>query len=379
MKIAIFTGYFLPHLGGVERYVDKLSKALQEKGHEIVIVTSNHNNSQEYEVLDGRKVYRLPIANIVKERYPIPKKNKEFKALVDRIEREEFDYVLLNTRFHLTSLVGAKIAKKLAKPTILVEHGTGHFTVGNKFLDFFGGIYEHALTGVVKKYVSSYYGVSKNCNEWLKHFHIIAEGVFYNSVSKEDSVNVSDAYADGYGDDIVITFAGRLIKEKGILNLLSAFKTLKEESPDSSMRLVVAGDGELFESIQEKYGNDPSIALLGRLNYEQVMALYKRSDIFVHPSLYPEGLPTVILEAGLMNNAVIATPRGGTEEVIVDSHHGIIVDGSIDSLITSMRDLVNDETTRLKMAQNVKTRIETVFDWSVVADEVVNSFKKLSK
>lgn len=379
MKIAIFTGYFLPHLGGVERYVDKLSKALQSKGHEIVIVTSNHNNSQEYEVFDNRKVYRLPIANIVKERYPIPKKNKKFKTLVSRIEKENFDYVLLNTRFHLTSLVGAKIAKKLSKPAILIEHGTGHFTVGNRFLDFFGGIYEHLLTNIVKKYVTHYYGVSLNCNKWLEHFHIKADGVLYNSISKEDSLTVSDAFKNTYGEDIVITFAGRLIKEKGVLNLLSAYEQIVEMLPDAKLRLVIAGDGELLEMIQQRYGNEPSITILGRLNYDQVMALYKRSDIFIHPSLYPEGLPTVILEAGLMNTAIIATPRGGTEEVIVDNQHGIIVDGSIDSLIDSMRNLVSNKTTRLEMAQNVRMRIETVFDWTVVADEVVDSFKKLSK
>lgn len=378
MKIAIFTGYFLPHLGGVERYVDKLSRALQANGHEIVIVTSNHNKSASFEELDGRRVYRLPILNIVKERYPIPDKNKEFNRLVEEFCKEDVDAILLNTRFHLTSLIGAKLAKKMRKPVILIEHGTGHFTVGSNLLDFFGAIYEHLLTWNIKKYVSNYYGVSRNCNVWLKHFHIDAKGVFYNSISKEDSLQIKNFYQEKYGNSVVITFAGRLIKEKGVINLVEAYKKLIKEHTDLDTRLVIAGDGELFDVLR-KDNDDYAIDFLGRLNFEEVMALYKRSDIFVHPSMYPEGLPTVILEAGLMENAIIATPRGGTEEVIVDGDHGIIIDGSIDSLYNSMYELVIDKEKRQKMAENVKSRIEKVFDWDVVANEVIDAFKKLGK
>lgn len=378
MRIAIFTGYFLPHLGGVERYVDKISIALQAKGHEVIIVTSNHNESVAYEELDGRKIYRLPTYGIAKQRYPIPKKGLAFNNLIKRIAEENVDGVILNTRFHLTSVVGARLAKKIKKPALLIEHGTGHFTVGNKFLDFFGGIYEHLLTLYLKIYVSNYYGVSKSCNVWLRHFHIDAKGVFYNSISKKDEDNIEDLYKDKYKDSVVITFAGRLIKEKGILNLVEAYKKLKQDHPQLNVRLVVAGDGDLFGTLKKK-NKEYGIDFLGRLNFNKVMALYKRSDIFVHPSLYPEGLPTAILEAGLMNNAIIATPRGGTEEVIIDADHGIIVDGSINSLYSSLHELVSDSKKRLIMAKNAKSRIENVFDWDAVAKKVIDSLKRLDK
>ncbi len=58
------------------------------------------------------------------------------------------------------------------------------------------------------------------------------------------------------------------------------------------------------------------------------MSLYRRSDVFVYPSMYPEGLPTSILEAALGDCAIIATPRGGTEEVITSPALGWIVDGA---------------------------------------------------
>lgn len=371
-KIGIFTGYFLPHLGGVERYVDKLSHSLKAMGYEIVIVTSNDNSLKEYEKNDGYSIYRLPIRNLFKKRYPIPYRNNEYKKLVAKIKKEKINYIILNTRFHLTSLIGARIGKHLNIPVLLIEHGTDHFTVGNKVLDFFGLIYEHLLTHLVKKNVDKFYGVSKNSNIWSSHFGIKANGVFYNAINKNDKQRVKDYYKNKYPkDEIVITYAGRLIKEKGILNLLEAFKKIKTKK---KLRLVIAGDGELLETIKATY-QQPNVEILGRLDFDHVMALYKRTDIFVYPSLYPEGLPTSILEAGLMECAIIATPRGGTEEVIVDRGHGIIVDGSIESLRLAMQELITDESSRKIMATKVRKRIERLFDWDSVAREVDKEIK----
>jgi glycosyltransferase involved in cell wall biosynthesis len=380
MKIGIFTGYFPPHLGGVERYVDKLSLALQNIGYEIVIVTTNDGTQKDHEILNGRHVYRLPIKSLFKGRYPIPEKNKNYKQLVSNIEAEGIDYFIVNTRFHLTSLIGARIAKQAHRPCLLIEHGTGHFSVGNKFLDFFGAIYEHILSKILSRYITSYYGVSQNCNKWLMHFGIKGQGVFYNAIDKMDAEVVNDTYDEIYSQDItVVTYAGRLIKEKGILNLIEAYLRIVNTNPQVNLRLAIAGGGELMQRVRNTYGNNGQIDLLGKLDFTQVMSLYARTDIFVHPSLYPEGLPTSILEAGLMGCAIIATPRGGTEEVIVNNDHGIIVEGSVDSLYDALLVYIQNKELRRQSAVRVKKRIETIFEWNSVARQVDEVIKELSE
>lgn len=377
-KIGIFTGYFLPHLGGVERYTDKLSTALLKLGYDVVIITFNEKSVKNHEKLDRRTIYRLPVFSVAKERYPIPRVNAEYKELIKKIENEKIDYFILNTRFHLTSLIGARLGRKVSKPVFLIEHGTDHFSVNNKVLDFFGSIYEHILTEVVKRYVDKFYGVSKNCNIWLKHFGIVASGVFYNAVSARDKRSVKDYYDHKFRkDDIVITYAGRLIKEKGILNLIEAFEKLDKQL---NVKLVIAGDGDLLEMIRHKYTYPSSkIELLGRLDYDHVMSLYKRTDIFVHPSLYPEGLPTSLLEAGLMECAIIATPKGGTEEVIIDSKHGTIVDGTVGSIDESLVALVGNEAKRKTQAITVRRRVEEYFEWGHVAKIVDREIREFDR
>ncbi|MFZ2126042.1 MAG: glycosyltransferase family 4 protein [Candidatus Microsaccharimonas sp.] len=371
-KIGIFTGYFLPHTGGVERYVDKLSVALSKLGYDIVIVTSNHDDGVSYEQGPSRKIYRLPIAKFAKQRYPIPRINVRYRELIRNIEAEKIDYFIVNTRFHLTSLIGARIGRRQKAPVLLVEHGTAHFSVNNKILDALGLVYEHILTTIIKKYVDAFYGVSQSCNVWAQHFGIRAAGVFYNAVNKRDRENVSDYYSKKYkSDEIVISFAGRLIKEKGVINLLEAFTKLQTTK---KVRLVIAGPGDLYEHIKKKYTHK-NIDIVGKLDFEHVMSLYKRSDVFVYPSLYPEGLPTSILEAGLMECAVIATPRGGTEEIIIDNTHGTIIDGSIQSLVAALSEIINDDKKRLKQAKKIRTRVERYFDWDAVAKIVDREIK----
>lgn len=378
-KIGIFTGYFLPHMGGVERYADKLALALKKIGYDIVIVTSNHGNLKNYEKTSEYTIYRLPTFGFAKQRYPIPKTNAEYKKIIRQINLEGIDYFIINNRFFLTSLIGSKIGKCNNKPVFLVEHGTGHFTVNNKVLDFFGHTYEHFITGLVKKNVDKFYGVSERCNEWSKHFGIDASGVFYNSIDKRDELKVGNKYLDKYpNDEIIITFAGRMIKEKGILNLLEAFRKLNKDKLKHKPRLVVAGDGDLLNGIKEKY-RDKDIDILGKLGFDDVMALYKRTDIFVHPSQYPEGLPTSILEAGLMGCAVIATPRGGTEEIVIDDEHGIIVDGSISQLKDALGYLINDDHIRSSQARKISDRIKKHFDWDNTAAEIDKEIKRLKK
>lgn len=374
-KIGIFTGFFLPHLGGVERYTDKLSEQLKKLGYEIVIITSNHDNLEKIEE-NKYKIYRLPIYNSLKQRYPIPKKNKEYKQLIKQIENEKFDYIICNTRFYLNTQLGVKLAKKQHIPVLLIEHGSSHFSINNKVLDYFGGIYEHFLTNLIKKKVTGFYGVSNRCNQWLKHFKINAKGIFYNSIDKECYEKFSSKkYKYNFKDKIVITYAGRVIREKGVYLLLDAFNKLADQYPN--IVLVIAGDGPILEELKEKY-NHSRIHFEGKLSYDEIMPLYNATDIFVHPSMFPEGLPTTILEAGIMKCAIIATDRGGTTEVINNKKLGLIAEENTEDVYKKIKYLLDRPTEIERFKENIHNRIINDFVWENTAKIVNKELEKLN-
>lgn len=367
--IAIFNAFYLPHLGGVERYTSKIVELLKKK-YNIIIITTNDDNAKSYVEEDNIKIFRLPTHNLCKKRYPFLKKNKEYKELINRIKSIKIDYVICNTRFYQTSLLGCKISKEKKSKLFFIDHSSNHVSIGNKILDRMGAYYEHYLTYKIKKYNPKFYGVSKKCNEWLKHFSIEASGVFYNSIDK----NVyNQFYKKNYNKKIIFGYIGRIIPEKGILNLLEAFTDLEKKYKNIELR--IAGDGPLLKQIKQKY-NSKNIKYLGKLSYEEVMQLSNELDIFVHPSQYPEGLPTSILEAGIMKTAVIATDRGGTKEVINSNKIGIIVEENIHDLEKKMEYLIVNPKEIEKLKENIHNRIIKNFIWEKTVRDIERELEK---
>jgi len=367
-KIAIFTGYYLPHTGGVERYVCNLAKELNKQNNEVLIVTTKYEESlEQIEDLGYAKIYRFPIYSLFSSRYPILKKNKEYRSLLKKLEAENIDSIILNTRFHLTSLMGAKFAKKQEIPACIIEHGSTHFTVYNKLLDSLGHFYEHTLTNKMKKLVKDYYGVSLKCNSWLSHFKIEAKGVFYNSIDeKEYEKYKTSSYKKCENDKIVISYVGRMIKEKGILEIIEAYEQLKQKD---NIQLIIAGDGPLLKELESKNLNK-NIILTGKLNHDEVMGLLNRTDIFVHPSSFAEGMPTSILEAGLMKCAIVATPAGGTAEVINQADLGIICEPTVESIKNGIEYYLENAERRKQTAENIHKRVKENFVWEVTAKQI---------
>lgn len=371
--IAIFSGYYLPHLGGVERYTYNLAKKLKNMGYKIIIVTSRYDEKlKEIEDTEYAKIFRLPTYKIVSGRYPINKQNKRCKELLEMVKQENVNSAIIQTRFWTTSYIASKFISKNNIPACLIEHGSTHFTVNNKILDFFGEKYEHILTNSIKKRVKDYYGVSKKCTEWLKHFNIEAKGVFYNSVNSEEIEEYSKFINKDTGK-INITYTGRMIEEKGVLRLIDAFKNLNEKY--DNLELNLAGDGPILEKIIQENKDIKNIHILGKISHDEVMQLLGKTNIFVNPSHFSEGLPTTILEAGLMECAVVATPMGGTTEIISDDSLGYICGFETQEIQEKIEKLVNEPEVMKDMSIKIKQKVKEQFSWDITAKKIAETIK----
>lgn len=371
--IAIFSGYYLPHLGGVERYTYNLAKKLKQMGYNIIIITSRYDKElKEIEETDYAKIYRLPTYKIAAERYPINKKNKRFKEIFKMLENENIDSAIIQTRFWTTSYFASKFVAKNNIPACLIEHGSTHFTVNNKILDKFGEIYEHKLTNAIKKNVKDFYGVSKKCTEWLKHFGIEAKGVFYNSINIEE-VEEYTKYIQKDSDKIIITYVGRMIEEKGVLKLIEAFEKLEKKY--DNLELDLAGAGPILEKIIAENKDEKNIKILGKLSHDEVLKLLGKTTIFVNPSAFSEGLPTTILEAGIMNCAVVATPMGGTTEIISGDDFGYICGFETDEILEKIEKLIRNKDEITKLSTNINDKVRKQFSWDVTARKIAETIK----
>ena len=367
--IAIFSGYHLPHLGGIERYTDNLSKELVKKGYKVIIISSDYQFDREYiKETEDITFLKIPVYKLFVSRYPIPKLNRDYKKVIEKLNEFKIDAIIVNTRFHLTSLVGAKYCKKNKIPVFLIEHGTQHLTVATKVLDYFGSIYEHCLTIYVKRFVDYYYGVSKEACNWQKHFKINSDGVWYNSI-KDFSKNYK---IKKDGKKINILYAGRILKQKGIIELVNSFNELTSDY--NNIYLHIAGDGNLLETLKSENKNK-NINFYGKLNFEDLCNLYAKTDIFVYAPNWPEGLPTGVLEAGLMDCAVISSPQGGNKEIIEDNKNGIMINNQ-NELTEALKKLIDNPEIRLKYANNLKKKVLNNFEWSKTSEKIISDIKR---
>ena len=367
-KIAIFSGYHLPHLGGIERYTKNLSDKLVENGYQVSIISSNFQFKEEYYKKENNiSYYLLPVRKIFLSRYPIIKKNKITKEIIKKLEEENFDAIIVNTRFHLTSLFGAKFGKKHHIPVYLIEHGSQHLTIDNKVLDYFGAHYEHALTNIIKKYVDYYYGVSKEACKWQKHFGINSNGVWYNSIS-----DFSKDYKSNRDSKMIrFLYAGRILKQKGVYELVKSFEKLEKEY--NNIELSIAGDGGYLKELKS-LTKSKKIKFLGKLDFDSLCKEYSKTDIFVYAPYWPEGLPTGILEAGLLGCTVISSPQGGNKEIIIDNETGLMINNE-EELYQAMKKLIEDKDLRKTLSNNLTNKIKNEFTWDKTSEKVINDIE----
>ncbi len=376
-KLAIFSANYLPNTGGVERYTYNLSKELASRGHRITIVTSNVFSLAEYEnISENIEIYRLPCINLLNGRFPVLKFwSKDFESLHRQIKENIFDLTIVNTRFYLHSLYGAIIGRKYSKKVIAVEHGSAHLTVNSKIWDFLGRIFEHSITCILKFYVKDFYGVSKGCNEWLKHFRISAKDVLYNAVDiqsfelarKEENIDWSNYRLPETAK--IISFTGRLVYEKGVLTLVEAFKLLKEKYNRNDIYLFMAGDGPLYENVNSQ--KTDNVMLLGKLTFNQIVSLLEKSTLFVFSS-FSEGFPTSLLEAAVCNAYIITTPVSGVSELILNDTYGTIVSAlpSPEEIAKSIVSIIDDDAKQKIACERCKKLVEENYTWTKTADKV---------
>ncbi len=365
--IAIFSSYIPPHVGGVEKYTINLANQLVKKNYHVLIITCNYESSLPFEEQANITIIRLPIYKLFMKRFPLIKFNKEYRKLMNKLTSYNIEHIIINTRFYILSLVGTTYGYKHNINTYVIEHGSNYVTLNNKFLNFCANRYEDLITSYIKPRVSGFYGVSNESGLWLSNFNIKAKGTWYNAIN-DDLGEITKTPHTG----INFLYVGRIIEQKGIEDILISYTKLKQEYPH--INLYLAGDGEKLNYYKEKY-QDKSIHFLGRINYQELITYYKKTDIFLFPVKHPEGFPTALLEAGITKCAVITTNLGGIKEIIKNRKNGLIIEAGVDSLTLAMKELIESPETRYKYSESLEKTVKKNFTWDIVGKKICHDLK----
>ena len=124
-------------------------------------------------------------------------------------------------------------------------------------------------------------------------------------------------------EDLVV-FTGRLSEAKGVRLLMEAWDLYQATSATRSLRLAVAGSGELDDEVRSWAADRPSVDVLGLLSHQACATLLGRARAAVVPSAYPEMFGLVVAEAKVAGVAPIAPAHGSFPELIDDGVDGLL-------------------------------------------------------
>lgn len=215
----------------------------------------------------------------------------------------------------------------LSIETDLLRHSSRLIVFGKNHKDF-----------VLKNY---------DCDE--KKIIIIPHGVESNGTGEKCEAKEDTSYVN-------ITFAGRLVPEKGLVELLDAVYALHSKYPH--IKLNIAGKGRLEEGLKTRYGHD-FIKFHGFLSRNELYELYSNSDIFCFPS-YTETFGLTPLEAAAKGLPII-TSKGNSVECLFQETEALFVDVhlkegklnlDVDQLYLNLEILITNEHIREEYANN---------------------------
>lgn len=221
--------------------------------------------------------------------------------------------------------------------------------------------FAHAITVVSK---SEQQLVSAN----LKQGTVVRKlQVVYNGV-----LDTASIYPPGNSHPFTFCVASRLVVDKGIGEVISAYKQLIAHLPDS--RLVLMGDGPDAAKFHEQAADTPSISFLGYQS--EPLSVMAAADVFVHPT-YHEGFSVALVEAGMLGLPIIATGVGGNVEIINDGHTGLLIPAKdTDALSQAMRRLASDTSLRQTIGKAARQQYLQKYQFDQI---VVSSFIPLYK
>jgi glycosyltransferase involved in cell wall biosynthesis len=381
MNILQVAPYFIPYLGGQERYIYQLSTRLVKQGNYVTVLTSNFPETTPHENLEGINVIR---------------KNVLFKPLRNPISlgffslkkiTSEYDVIHIHNEYSFPSMLTAYLKNNKKPPLVLTNHlGELNFEdpvkngIGRLYLQSIGkGIWNHCDVIVVLSQSQKEFLTSINPKISSK-IQIIPNAIDleslkrYNSPREKEKSHSIDITENGPK----LLYVGQLIKRKGLKWLLLAINILKNDFPH--LKLILVGDGEdqeYFQEIVAQLQLNKYVDFLGRIDHlDKLVSLYQECHAFVLPSL-SEGLPTVILEAFYFGLPLIATDIPGVREFA--GYSTIVPPHDENKLAEAIKNLFMDDNIgeACQLALKARRLVENKYNWEVVSQEYQRIYQEL--
>ena len=178
-------------------------------------------------------------------------------------------------------------------------------------------------------------------------------------------------------DELVFTTIGRIMKDKGTDELLTAIESVKKQYPKVRLRLIGFFDDDYHDKIQSAVDS----GLVEYIEQQQdIHPFIKESHAIIHPS-YHEGMSNVLLEAAATGRPVIASDIPGCRETFDEGVTGLGFEPknaeSLANAVIKFIELPYDK--KVQMGIDGRKKMEKEFDRNIIVNEYINKIEQIIK
>ena len=328
-------------------FVLHLAQDLQRIGWQVSVLAPHAQGTKGDEILDGVAVRRFrylwpasletvcyqggALINLRKNRCNYAKLPPlvffEWLRTVCWLRAGKFD--LLHSHWLLPQgFVGALAAGPLGIPHVCTVHGGDVFGLRGALLKRFKAFTVRQAQAVTVNSSATRRAVAELCPETAA-LHTIPMGVSVTPGDQGEAAAIRARFRRGQGPFLL--FAGRLVEEKGLADLLAALCQLRDRYQDITLLVIGEGQDRLwFESQTQERGLAGQVFFSGWVKAAELAAYFAAADIFVAPSRtavdgWVEAQGLTIIEAMMAGRPVIATRTGGIVDSVVHEVSGLLI------------------------------------------------------
>ncbi|HET9466088.1 MAG TPA: glycosyltransferase family 1 protein [Gemmatimonadales bacterium] len=370
MRIALFSEVYWPMVSGVGVTLLRLTRALEERGHRVRVYSATYPLAKGQ--IDRPEVHRSPSVPF----FLYPDVQWAFPRMRDVVEdaaRFRPDVVHVATEFAL-GITGIKVARQLGLPLITSAHTDYELYAARYGVDW--------AVRAGWRYLRWFYSQGHRvlCPSHVYQQHLHSRGVTNTGIwSRGVDTNCfhprfrSNAYRRSLGlepGDLLVTYIGRIAREKNIALLLEAWDLLAPVRGSAKLSLV--GRGPLEAEIRRR--QIPGVHVAGLLDGRPLSAAYASADVFAFPSA-TETFGNSLLEAMSSGLPSLVAAAGG---VIEFSQHGgnawLVAPNSVPAIAEGLHRLLQDAALRRRLSEGA-LRTAQERGWDEVYDKLIEDYQ----
>ena len=369
LRIALFSEVYWPMVSGVGVTLLRLTEALQARGHEVRVYSATYALPPEGDRPEVHRSPSVPLFLYPDVQWAFPR----LRDVVDDLARFRPDVVHVATEFSL-GIAGVKAARQLGIPIVASAH-----------TDYDQYAVRYGVTWALRAgwhYLRWFYGQAHRvlCPSRIYEAHLRSRGVTHTGIWSRgvDPAEFhpsfrSEAYRARFGvgpGDLLVTYIGRIAREKNLELLLRAWEELVGSRGGG--QLVLVGRGPLEDEIRRR--ELPGVHVTGLLRGRELSEAYASADVFTFPSP-TETFGNSLLEAMGSGLPSLVAAAGGVLEF---AEHGrnawLVAPNSTDAITEGLGRLLSAPLLRRRLAEGA---LETAAErrWDRVYDQLISDYR----